>query len=148
MHTMRSSEQGFTLIELLIVIVIIGILAGVVLAVINPAQQQLKANQSVLRSSTEKMCLALQACGTTTTDANQCDTKAEAGITVPAVPVGASYFLSDSTNPATSDSSANVATTATVAVRGALGTCTYDCNYNFASATPSAGMTMTLCAIK
>lgn len=36
---MRSAkEQGFTLIELLVVIAIIGILAGVVVAIINPAE--------------------------------------------------------------------------------------------------------------
>ncbi|MFH1955763.1 MAG: type II secretion system protein, partial [Patescibacteria group bacterium] len=53
-----EEKSGFTLIELLIVIAIIGILAGVLIAVINPAQQRLKANQAVMRSSVSKACLA------------------------------------------------------------------------------------------
>ena len=53
-----NSRSGFTLIELLIVIVIIGILAGVVLSVINPAKQQRKAKEASLRSTVEKACLA------------------------------------------------------------------------------------------
>ena len=147
MHKMRSSEQGFTLIELLIVIVIIGILAGVILAVINPAQQQLRANQSVLRSNTEKMCLALQACGSATTSALDCGTKALVGITTPTVPAGANYWLSTA-NPPVGDVAATGATQ-TMFVRGILGTCAIDCNYNFNTATPSAGLTVdATCAIQ
>jgi len=36
----HRKEEGFTLIELLIVVVIIGILAGVLITVINPIRQQ------------------------------------------------------------------------------------------------------------
>ncbi len=44
-----SLKSGFTLIELLIVIAIIGILAGVVLTVLNPAHFRAKARDSVRR---------------------------------------------------------------------------------------------------
>ena len=50
--------MGFTLIELLIVIVIIGILAGVVIGVLNPIQQQNRARDATFRSSLNKMALA------------------------------------------------------------------------------------------
>ncbi len=43
---MRSNNKGFTLVELLVVIAIIGILAGVVLIAINPAQLLMKARDS------------------------------------------------------------------------------------------------------
>jgi len=59
---MTLNKRGFTLIELLVVIGIIGILAGIVISVINPAQQRVKANQAVMRASVEKACLAAVAC--------------------------------------------------------------------------------------
>ncbi len=54
----RLNSRGFTLIELLIVIVIIGILAGVVIGVLNPIQQQNRARDATFRSSLNKMALA------------------------------------------------------------------------------------------
>ena len=54
----KLSQQGFTLVELLIVIVIIGILAGVVIGVLNPVQQQNRARDSVARAQLDKMALA------------------------------------------------------------------------------------------
>lgn len=56
-----KSQMGFTLIELLIVIVIIGILAGVLLTVLNPVQQQNRARDASLRSTMNKMALATKA---------------------------------------------------------------------------------------
>ena len=117
-------QKGFTLIELLIVIVILGILAGVVLAVINPAAQQTRANQSVLRASTEKICIAVQACAASTLDALNCDTAADAGYTAPAVPAGAVYAIAN----------APASAAGTITVTGTLAGCVFGC-----SATPSTG---------
>lgn len=54
----KLGYKGFTLIELLIVIVIIGILAGVVLQILNPARQQNRARDGVTRSNMNKLALA------------------------------------------------------------------------------------------
>ncbi len=87
---MKNKSSAFTLIELLIVIVIIGILAGVVLAVINPAAQIQRSNQTSARGVIVKACLAYNSClnanlvpGTGAFDAASCDTAAEAGYTFP-----------------------------------------------------------------
>ena len=52
--------SGFTLIELLIVIVIIGILAGVLIAVINPARQQNRARDANVIATINKVVLSTQ----------------------------------------------------------------------------------------
>lgn len=57
----RLGYKGFTLIELLIVIVIIGILAGVVLQILNPARQQNRARDGVTRASMNKVALSVGA---------------------------------------------------------------------------------------
>lgn len=57
----RKFERGFTLIELLIVIVIIGILAGVLIAVINPAQQQNRARDANVIATMNKAALSAEA---------------------------------------------------------------------------------------
>jgi len=62
MNLKYTNRKGFTLIELLIVIAIIGILAGIVIAVINPSLQRAKATQTIVRSNVSKACLALLAC--------------------------------------------------------------------------------------
>jgi len=131
-----KAASGFTLIELLIVIVIIGILAGVLITVINPARQQTRARETVLRSTVEKGCLALHACGSTSADANTCDTKDEIGVLgVDGTPTGATYYLTDSATPGDADSSANTAVGANVIYRGLLGTCRFQCNYDFGATT-------------
>ena len=55
---LRTSASGFTLIELLIVIVIIGILAGVLISVINPKAQQDKARDATVKSILNKFALS------------------------------------------------------------------------------------------
>jgi len=57
---MRRSEKGFTLIELLIVIVIIGILAGVLIAVIDPTRQQNRARDANVIATMNKVSLATE----------------------------------------------------------------------------------------
>ncbi|HLC93679.1 MAG TPA: prepilin-type N-terminal cleavage/methylation domain-containing protein [Patescibacteria group bacterium] len=56
--TRNFSQKGFTLIELLIVIIIIGILAGVLIAVINPGAQQNRARDGVVRATMNKIALS------------------------------------------------------------------------------------------
>lgn len=55
----KSHETGFTLIELLIVIVIIGILAAVMLVVINPTRIQNRAKNATIKSTLNKLGFAL-----------------------------------------------------------------------------------------
>jgi prepilin-type N-terminal cleavage/methylation domain-containing protein len=123
--TKNTASKAFTLIELLIVIVIIGILAGAVIAVINPAQMQRKAREAVMRTNVEKGCLALNACGSTSDAIAGCDTPAELGLTLASItaPTGAEYTLP--------------VTATTVKFVGTMGTCTYTCTYDFSSASPA-----------
>ncbi len=56
----RIRKQGFTLIELLIVISIIGILAGVVISVIDPNAKKHEAQDAVKRSTLEKLAESIE----------------------------------------------------------------------------------------
>lgn len=56
-----NSEQGFTLIELLIVIVIISILAAILITVLDPAAQRMKARDAVVQSALNKAALSAAA---------------------------------------------------------------------------------------
>ena len=93
--TRERNTLGFTLIELLIVIVIIGILAGVVISIINPAQVQRKAREATMRANVDKYCTALYACASTRLDPlNDCNSFAEIGATEEdGIPVGADYYV-------------------------------------------------------
>jgi prepilin-type N-terminal cleavage/methylation domain-containing protein len=123
---------GFTLIELLIVIVIIGILAGVLLTVIDPARQQKKARETVLRSTVEKGCLALHACGSTTASAIGCDSAPEIGIINPnGTPDTATYTLTN-VSGGTTNVVPNTDYT-TMYFVGVYDTCKFQCGYTFAS---------------
>jgi prepilin-type N-terminal cleavage/methylation domain-containing protein len=123
---------GFTLIELLIVIVIIGILAGVLLTVIDPAKQQRKARETVLRSTVEKGCLALHACGSTSSYAIGCDSAPEVGIINPdGTPGTATYTLTN-----VSGGNTNVVpgvNYTTMYFVGTYDTCEFQCGYTFAA---------------
>jgi prepilin-type N-terminal cleavage/methylation domain-containing protein len=55
----KKNNQGFTLIELLIVIIIIGILSGVLIAVINPFRQQSRAKNATIRASINKIAFGI-----------------------------------------------------------------------------------------
>ena len=111
------NKKGFTLIELLIVIAIIGILAGILIAVINPAQQRLKANQAVMRSSVSKACLAAVACVTSSSTGSCSNTTfATLGVYLNSnQPTGATY--------------APVLTGGFLTgIKGTMGTCVVTCN--------------------
>jgi len=111
-----KKEQGFTLIELLIVIVILGILAGVVIAVINPARQQARANEGVLKENVAKMSLALNACVTSTNNPRtDCITLNDVGVIAPnGTPAASTYTITTTGNPITA-----------INAVGTMGTCTY-----------------------
>lgn len=101
-------NKAFTLIELLIVIVIIGILAGIILAVLNPAKQQRRAREAVFQANVNKYCAALMACASTTTNFDQCNLGPSAGVqgelglnTQDGNPPGSRYELSDDGNEVT-----------------------------------------------
>jgi len=90
----RKSQNGFTLIELLIVIVIIGILSGVLVSVINPVQQQHRANQTVMRSSLEKLHMAQLACANARLNPGaRCITVGDLGVNVPDEPSDVVYTV-------------------------------------------------------
>lgn len=54
-----NSNSGFTLIELMIVIVIIGILSGVLIAILNPIAAQNKARDANTKASINKLALGV-----------------------------------------------------------------------------------------
>ncbi len=53
-------KKGFTLLEILVVIVLIGILAGIVLVAVNPTRQLAQARDSVREGEVSKMQKALE----------------------------------------------------------------------------------------
>ena len=74
-NTVHKSRSGFTLIELLIVIVLIGILSGVLLAVIQPGAQRSRANEAVAKSNLDKIRMAMLSCISSRSDPlNSCIT--------------------------------------------------------------------------
>lgn len=100
MNTQRT--KGFTLIELLIVIAIIGILAAVILATIDPVKQRQRANEAVLKSQMEKVCLAREACKNSliSSTSTACDTSAGMGATVNnGTPSGSTYTFTAGSAP-------------------------------------------------
>lgn len=56
------SSYGFTLIELVTVVAILGIIAGVVVSVMDPARQQEKARHATMLANLQKIHMAQLAC--------------------------------------------------------------------------------------
>jgi len=89
----QKKSFGFTLIELLVVIVVIGILAGVIIVVINPNLQQEKAKEGVIKGNVDKIGQAVIACASSTPNPHSaCDTMAKVGVIDPSgSPEGSTY---------------------------------------------------------
>ncbi len=87
-------SHGFTLIELLIVIVLIGILSGVLLAVIQPGAQRARANEAVMRTNMDKIRMAALACNSARLSISSCNSWANIGVNNPAgTPTGSTYVM-------------------------------------------------------
>lgn len=112
---MINRKKGFTLIELLLVIAIIGILAGVVLAVINPTRQRQRANEAVGRSTLSKACLGVIACISGSASGVCTNFSAELQ-----VPNGFTITSNGGANP-------DIADTLTI-TSGLMGSCSFQCS--------------------
>ena len=53
-------RAGFTLVELLVVIAIVGVLAGVIIAAINPTQRVKEARDAPRKNDISQIAIALQ----------------------------------------------------------------------------------------
>lgn len=150
MKYFSTKSRGFTLIELLLVIVIIGILAGLVLAVINPARQQRKSREAILKSNTNKICFALFTCASSAQDISLCNDFSASKVAVDITELrGAAQ--TGPTQPASSRSATSIPgystynmteTADTITITGnlpgtgagssgAAGSCDFTCSYNF-----------------
>jgi len=109
------NNKGFTLIELLVVIAIVGVLMGLVIAVINPATILYRSRQGVCKANVARTCEAVIACYTAMNDVTKCDDKDKVGVTLPTSPCSVTI------------------TSGTGVVSGTQDSCTFTC-------TPAGGM--------
>jgi prepilin-type N-terminal cleavage/methylation domain-containing protein len=94
---------GFTLVELLVVIAIIGVLMGIVVVVLNPAQILIRSRQGVCKANVGRVCEASAACYVAMNDVTLCDTAAETGATLPSSPCAVSITATTGVVTATQD---------------------------------------------
>ena len=130
-----SSEKGFTLVELLIVIVIIGLLAGVTLSIINPQRQFRRSGEGSARAVAQKACMALTGCGNSTLTLANCNSLLEIGAISPGVPT------------TVTPSVAGTVVTLTTAYTGYGSTCNFTCGYDFGTSLPVAFAVGATCII-
>jgi len=81
----------------LVVIVVIGVLAGITINVININAQRQRANEAVVRTNVGKICSAVSSCYSTRIglNTNVCDEASELGTIIPTEPDLATYSISD-----------------------------------------------------
>ncbi len=104
------NNKGFTLVELLVVIAVIGVLMGIVVVVLNPAQILIRSRQGICKANVGRVCEASAACYVAMGSVASCDTPAKTGATLPTTPCTVS-----------------IATT-TGLVTGTQNGCTFTCN--------------------
>lgn len=93
------SKKGFTLIELLITVAIIGILVGIVIAVLNPAHFRAKARDGRRKSDLEQIRSALEMYRTDNNTYPGSLSDLSGYLVVPSDPIaGRVYYYSGSTN--------------------------------------------------
>jgi len=137
---LKTKNEGFTLIELLIVIVLIGILSGILLAVIQPGAQRARANEAVMNENLNKLVMAVQACINARANITPCAANSAANGSL-----AATFTNLGANNPAGQPTSGTVyrvySGTGVIVVEAALGG-TYSQIY------PTAGNSTTLCEIR
>jgi prepilin-type N-terminal cleavage/methylation domain-containing protein len=96
-------KKGFTLVELLVVLVVIGVIAGLILP--NTLRAIEEANERECISNLRSIDAAIKLCYATVMDATQCDTMAELNggtgqflETVPVCPFSVNYAIAAATD--------------------------------------------------
>ncbi|MCA9391850.1 type II secretion system protein [candidate division WWE3 bacterium] len=89
-----SSPRGFTLIELIGTIVVLSVIAGIIIALINPAGQIRRTKENTMYARTTEVCSAIYTCmnGQFKGDVSQCYGAASVGLKGnPTDPTSATY---------------------------------------------------------
>ena len=104
------------------VFLILSMIAGMLLTVINPSSQMEKAKEAVMKTSTNKACLAEFGCAATNTKSTNCDTFDKIGFVVPSSTAGYNMVITNY--------GGIVTVSGTMRTQSGK-TCTYNCRYDF-----------------